>query len=777
MNAESKPSQDALSLRQQAEQKLGAGGGETGSIEDSPARLVHELRVHRIELELQNEALREASCFAEASLAQFTELYELSPVPYLTLDRDGQISRVNHAAAALLGLVPGPTGALRLAAFIADDSMAAFRGFLGNLFADEGVGCCEVALRRGGGRPDDCVVQLEGRITSSGGGSIIALLDITERKRTHDALRRAVEDAERATAAKSRFLAAASHDLRQPLQTLYLISWVMARKTGDAQIRALLAEQDKALGGMSTMLNTLLDINLLDAGIISYHPVGLPVGPLLRQLGQDFAFQAGSANDVLHLVESGLIVQSDPKLLEQILRNLLSNAFKYTHGGRVLLGCRRRGDRVRIEVWDNGIGIPEDQLDSIFEEFHQVDNPRRKRSQGLGLGLAIVKRQAALLGHPIGVRSRPGKGSVFWVELPRGEVETALPASDPVADDLPAVPFHHRSVLLVEDDSSVGSMLEHLFAAEGCAVIRVWNADQALALARTPLDLVVTDYTLPGGLTGLDVLAQLRSVAATLPAILLTGDISTDSLRRIAAEPDCIHLFKPATTSEILRAAGTLLARSVCRFPPAEGRVVTSTVHVIDDDPFVCKAIAALLSEDDRDVLLYPNAETFLRSDQSRGEGCLVVDAVMPGMGGLAMLRHLRDQGNPIPTIVMTGHGDVPMAVAAMKAGAEDFITKPIDPEEMLAAVGRALELGRDVAAESARRAEAARCFAALTPRERQVLGLMLTGLSNKIIAHEMGISRRTVENHRAAIMSKTASKSLLDLYRISLLSGDGDKG
>jgi len=773
MNAESKTPQDELSLRQRAEQRVDAEEGGVGSVIDEPTRLIHELRVHQIELELQNETLREASRFAEDSLAKYTELYELSPVAYLTLDRDGVIGRANRAAVALLRLAPPRTGTLRLGAFIADESMSAFLAFLDELFAGGGVGCCEVALRPGRGRPDDCVVQLEGRIKSSGRGSIVALVDVTGRKRAHEALRRAVDVAERANTAKSRFLAAASHDLRQPLQTLYLISWVMAHKTDDAQIRALLAEQDMALGTMSAMLNTLLDINLLDAGIISYTPVGLSVAPLLDRLGQDFAFQAGAANDVLHLVDSRLIVESDPKLLEQILRNLLSNAFKYTHDGRVLLGCRRRGDRVRIEVWDNGIGIPEDQLDSIFEEFHQVDNSRRKRSQGLGLGLAIVKRQAALLGHSIGVRSCPGKGSVFWVELPRGEVETAVPDPDPLVDEVPAVQFHHRTVLLVEDDLSVGTMLERLFEAEGCAVIRARNAVQALALVRTPLDLVVTDYTLPGGLTGLDVLSRLRSVAATLPAILLTGDISTDTLRRIATEPDCVHLFKPAKTTEILRAAGKLLAGSVCRFPPAVGRAVVSTVYVIDDDPHVCKAIAALLSDDQREVLLYPNAETFLRTYRPGREGCLVVDAVMPGMGGIALLRHLREEGNSIPAIVMTGHGDVPMAVAAMKAGAEDFISKPIDPEEMLAAIGRALELGRDVAAESARRADAARRFASLTPREHQVLGLMLTGLSNKIIAHEMGISRRTVENHRAAIMSKTASKSLLDLYRIALLSGE----
>jgi len=771
MNIESKSLQVELSLRQEAEKRLKAGEGKTDPIIGDSLQLVHELRVRQIELQQQNESLHEARLLAESSLASYTELYERSPVGYLTLDREGRIDRANVAALALLRVSPGRLGEQRLSAVVADDSIAALDAFLAGLFGNDGASRCEVALRPGDGRSDSGVVLLEGRVEASGRSGIVALIDVTERTRAHDGLRRAAEAAKRANVAKSRFLAAASHDLRQPLQALYLITSVMARKTEDNTIRPLLVEMERALGGMSSMLNTLLDINHLDAGIVAYTPVDFAISPLLKRLAQDFAFQAGAANDVLRLVDSTQSVQSDPKLLEQILRNLLTNAFKYTHDGRVLLGCRRQGGHVRIEVWDDGIGIAEDQFDSIFEAFHQVDNPHRLRSRGMGLGLAIVKRQAALLGHPIGVRSRPGKGSLFWIEVPRGGDLTTISESVPSSDSGAFAPIRYRTVLVVEDDPSIRAMLEQLFTAEGCTVIRAETGREALALGSDPFDLVITDYTLPDGITGLDVLSRLRKEHASLPAILLTGDIETDTVRRIATEPDCIHLFKPAKTTDILRAAGAFLARSVHHLPPATGEAAASTVHVIDDDPLVCKAMAALLHDDSRDVFFYPNAETFLRTYTPGREGCLIVDAVMPGMGGIALIRHLRGLGDPIPAIVTTGHSDMPMAVAAMKAGAEDFIAKPIDPEEMLAAVGRAFKLGRDVAAENDRRLDAARRIASLTPRETQVLGLMLTGLSNKIIAYKMGISRRTVENHRAAIMSKTGSKSQIDLYRIALLS------
>ena len=252
---------------------------------------------------------------------------------------------------------------------------------------------------------------------------LLAIDDVTERKHAAEAVEAAKRQAEQANLGKSRFLAAASHDLRQPLQTISLLQGLLAIKVKDQATLKLVARLDETLGAMSGMLNTLLDINQLEAGIVRAERTRFLIDDLIERLRTEFSYHAESQGIGWHVVTSSLAIHSDPRLLEQMLRNLLSNAMKYTTKGRVLLGCRRRGDKLRIEVWDTGPGIPEGQLQRIFEEFHQLDNPARERSRGLGLGLAIVERLAELLDHRIDVRSRPGKGSVFAIEVPLGQDE------------------------------------------------------------------------------------------------------------------------------------------------------------------------------------------------------------------------------------------------------------------------------------------------------------------------------------------------------------------
>lgn len=745
------------------------------SVEDAQ-RLVHELRVHQIELESQNTALQEARHESEETLARYTELYEFAPVGYVTLDLNGVIKRSNRAATALLGTVPGRNAPQRLGAFIADESLRDFASFLERILSGKDTERCEVGLKSADGQ-SSCVVILEGLSDVTGQDCIVAMINITERKRTQDALLRAKDEAERATSAKSRFLAAASHDLRQPLQTLYLICGVMARRFDDPRLRELIANQDQALEVMSGMLNTLLDINQIDAGLTKPQPIGFRISVLLDRLERDFAFHAGTGGNVWRVIPSRFFVHSDPKILEQILRNLLSNAFKYTHHGKVLLGCRHVGTHLRIEVWDSGIGIAANQIDAIFNEFVQIEAPIDGHNRGLGLGLAIVKREAVLLGHPLRVRSVLGRGSVFSIEVPLAEAETpvAVPPLPPL-DSLNAQ-IRQRRILVVEDDPAISSMLNSLFTSEGALVTVAANAAMVLNRLAQPaqsFDLVISDYTLRDGATGLEVIARLRAAGSPdLPVILLTGDISTGTLRKIGAVTGCIHLTKPVTTSELMRAAGILLSRR--QRPGTEANTTEPTIFVIDDDDPLRQTMSMLLTEEGRSVENYPTAEAFLAAVAPTREGCLLVDAVMPGMGGLELLRHLRRQNRSLPAIVMTGHGDVTMAVAAMKAGATDFIAKPLNPAGLLAAVERALEKGRDLAADGVRRSEAAARMSSLTPREYDVLEQLLAGHRNKTIAHHLGISQRTVENHRASVMRKTKSKALLDLLRTVIDANQSD--
>jgi two-component system, chemotaxis family, CheB/CheR fusion protein len=612
---------------------------------------------------------------------------------------------------------------------------------------------------------------------------LLALEDITERKHAAQALEAAKRQAEQANLGKSRFLAAASHDLRQPLQTISLLHELLAKKVKDETTLNLVGRLDETVSTMSSMLDTLLDINQLEAGIVRREMVNFPINALLEHLRTQFSFHAAAHGLGWRVVPSSLSVRSDPRLLEQMIRNLLSNAVKYTNKGKILLGCRRRGDKLRIEIWDTGIGIPEEELTAIFGEFHQLDNLARERSKGLGLGLAIVERLADLLGHAVDVRSRPGKGSAFAVEVPLLGWDT--PAWQPRHVAPEATESAHRSgaILVVEDDPSVREMLALLLEGEGHHTTTAEDGRKALEFAMQGTirpDLLVADYNLPKGLNGLQVVAELRkTLGYEVPAIILSGDISTDTLREIA-EGGHLHLNKPVKAKELMDLIRRCLAqpppaaKASTRQPAPAGRTRLPTVFVVDDDRAVREAMRDLLQQDGRTVELYASSEAFLEAYHPGREGCLLVDARMPGMGGLQLLRRLKSEGTRLAAIMITGQGDVPMAVEAMQAGAADFIEKPIGRGELFASIERALESTGNSAKLSALREAAATRLAGLTARQRQIMELVLAGHPSKNIAADLRISQRTVENHRAAVMKKTGSHSLSALIRLVLAAHPG---
>jgi two-component system, chemotaxis family, CheB/CheR fusion protein len=637
------------------------------------------------------------------------------------------------------------------------------------------------------GKRSLCLAAREIVGPSAGRKILVTIDDITERKRLSSVLEAAKLQAERANLGKSRFLAAASHDLRQPLQTLSLLRGILAKSVKDEQALRLIRKLDEPLGVMSGMLNTLLDINQLEAGIVSPEVVVFPIDALLERLKTEFTYHVAAKELDWRVVGSSLNARSDPRLLEQMIRNLLWNSVKYTAHGKILLGCRRRGDKLRIEVWDTGMGIPVEHLQAIFEEFHQVDNPARERSLGLGLGLAIVQRIGNMLGHAIDVRSRPGEGSVFAVEVPLAWNKPGIWDSNGAHSLQPAADVS-STVMIIEDDPMVREMLELLFKAEGHRSASASDGRKALELIASGIepDIVIADYNLPGGLTGLQTIAELRAALhREIPAIILTGDISTGTLRKIA-HAHCLHLNKPAHAEDLTRLVETMLAAQFrsgangLTAPPKEpankpASVTTTTapslqtVYVIDDDATLRVTMLELLTLDGREVEAFASCEAFLQSYRPSRKGCLIVDAQMQGMGGLALLERLKSEAVDLPAIMITGVGDVAMAVRAMKAGAVDFIEKPVDPDELIACIESALDRTEDSAKRSAGHEVAVRCIAGLTPREHCVMDLVLAGHPSKNIAADLGISQRTVENHRASIMKKTGSRSIPALIRMVL--------
>jgi two-component system CheB/CheR fusion protein len=611
---------------------------------------------------------------------------------------------------------------------------------------------------------------------------LVAINDATERKRADEAIALAKSQAERANRGKSRFLAAASHDLRQPLQTLSLLQGILVKRIKDPSTLRLIDRIDQTLRVMSGMMDTLLDINQLEAGIVRPEVADFPIASLFDRIQADFADHAKSKKLGWRMVPSGLFVQSDPRLLEQMLRNLLSNAVKYTKQGKILLGCRRRGETLRIEVWDTGIGIPENQLQMVFEEFHQLDNPARDRELGLGLGLSIVQHLANLLGHNISVHSALDSGSVFSIDVPLGQMTpNALSGNAQKAPTQIEPKF--GEILIIEDDPAVREMLELLFSEEGHSTVAASDGDEVFALAaRGTLrpDLVVADYNLPMGRTGLQVSAALRATLhEAIPVVILTGDISSDTLSEIARQ-GCNYVHKPVKATDLLQLIQNLLMRSQSkvvvekRVRAASVSIAKShlpTVFVVDDDTAVREAIGEWLREHGHVMQLCASGEAFLASYQPDQTGCLVVDARLPGMDGLTLVRQLKKDGIQLPAIMITGYGDIPMAVAAMKAGAVDFLEKPVRHSELLTSIDRALVRGSS-SNDSAPNAEAIARIAALTIRQRQVMDHIAAGHANKEIAARLGISQRTVENHRSVVMDRTGSKTLPDLIRLIMRAG-----
>lgn len=364
--------------------------------------------------------------------------------------------------------------------------------------------------------------------------------------------------AELASQAKSHFLAAASHDLRQPVHALGLFaSSLQLLGKQDQPKRELvesLAEQIQAsLNNLGKLLNSLLDVSRLDAGIVEAKPRPVAIREVFDGLRRETEPMARNKKLNLRIAPSGLWIMADPVLLQRVLSNIVVNAIRYTENGRVTVGCRRRGNDVAIQVWDTGIGINERQLPHIFREFYQVENVRRDQEQGLGLGLAIVKRSADLMGAAIEVKSKPGKGSLFSVVLPRCTQPAACMAQ---AEEAAHTPPPGLGVLVIDDNQAILNATEALIASWGHRALVARSLDAAVTRAkhyRGQIDLILADYRLAENTTGPD---AIRAVNAILPApvkaAIITGDTDPERIQEAMASGYQL-LHKPLAPAALLK--------------------------------------------------------------------------------------------------------------------------------------------------------------------------------------------------------------------------------
>jgi PAS domain S-box-containing protein len=380
--------------------------------------------------------------------------------------------------------------------------------------------------------------------------------DATERRNAEHELRQARAVADRANQAKSRFLATASHDLRQPLQALALLNGTLRRTVKEPGALDAIEQQGQAINAMSRLLNTLLDISKLEAGSVPVEITDFDLGTLLEQLRDDF--QVLAADKGLHLALDCPHVRahSDRTLVTQVIRNLVANAIKYTDQGTVSLRCRPGVNIVYMDVADTGIGISKEDLGCIFDEFYQVGAASHTSRQGYGLGLSIVQRIAHLLGLRIVVQSEPGVGSTFTIELPAG-TSAAVEVRDGDGDGKRRLPQPHapssRSILLVEDDPAVRKATRIFLKSEGYRVMAAESLEEALQLSEQnpDIDLVITDYHLAEA-RGTAVIAALRArIGEHLASILMTGDTSS-AIKELPQDNQLRIISKPVDAEELL---------------------------------------------------------------------------------------------------------------------------------------------------------------------------------------------------------------------------------
>jgi len=491
--------------------------------------------------------------------ALLDRVLETLPVGVIILEADGMIRRANPAAQQIWG------GLLA----IGIDDFEQYRGWRDN--TGERIGAHDWAAARAimhGETVLDEVIAIEafnGRrktilnsalpVCDARGaiiGAVSVMEDVTERFQADQALRRAKAEADQALLSKSRFLAAASHDLRQPMQSLFLFSAALAPYVADDRGRHALALLDRGLETLKALLDSLLDVSRLDSGVIEPQVGDAPLGPILDDIAAAYAPVAQAKGVAFEIEQSCcLVVHTDPMLLGRMIRNMVENAVRYTDHGSVRIECAVIGGSVRIEVSDTGIGIPPGHLERIFDEFHQVGNPERDRSQGLGLGLAIVRRLSLILALPVHVTSELGRGSNFSIDVPLGQGDME-PLESPCAPG----PAHAPGLLalVVDDDALVLMGLQAILQNWTYDVITATSGDEAVERVRSAgrlPDIVIADYRLRNGEVGPQVIQRLRDVAGvSAPGIILTGETGPEHEEEAALHGfELVH--KPLTPKQL----------------------------------------------------------------------------------------------------------------------------------------------------------------------------------------------------------------------------------
>jgi PAS domain S-box-containing protein len=490
----------------------------------------------------------------------FRNLLESAPDAMIMIDEHGQIVLVNRQALRTFGYqrdeMVGKAIETLLPKALREVHVSHRRSYMDDSsLRPMGQDLDLIGLRKDG---SEFPVEISLSPVKADSGKYVSsvIRDVTVRRQMEMDIKAAREEAVRANKANSAFLAAASHDLRQPVQALSLLNGALRRTVTDERALLMVENQDASLTAMTNLLNSLLDISRLDAGAVKPEWEEFPMQRLVDRLSPEFGRQAHSNGLEFSSESSNAIVRSDPNLLAEVIINLVSNAIRYTDKGEVRMTCIERDGQCHLEVTDTGVGIESDQLEEIFREFHQCKSPGSSK-EGFGLGLAIVRRLTDLLDHRIQVESVPGKGSSFTVSLPI-VVDGGSYVEDELGGDSRIEEQGSGLVILIEDDVSVADAWGLLLEAEGYTVATAASATEANALIQhtdEPPILLISDFHLLDGSTGVEAVSLIREFYdAEIPAFIVSGDTSK-VVKEARLLDNCTLMSKPVDTARLLAAA------------------------------------------------------------------------------------------------------------------------------------------------------------------------------------------------------------------------------
>ncbi len=493
------------------------------------------------------------------------QLLRYSPDAMIVVDAGGVIRFANETVRDLLGYEPADLIGKSIETVVPERLRDRHRTHVAGYMRaprnrEMGVSIADLAALRADGTEFPAAIRLAHFHVGTEPFVAAAIRDMTDRRRINEALVSAREEADRANRAKSRFLASASHDLRQPLQTVRLLNASMLRMVSDPDVGALLKRQEQAIDSMTRLLNGLLDVSRLESGAIDPQLGDVRLEQVLNELRAQFEPLVRARGLSLQVTTADVVLHTDRTLFTQLLENLLGNAVKYTDSGNIALTCELTAEALHIDIEDTGIGIPQDKIEHIFDEYYQVDSSGTRRA-GVGLGLAIVREVSRLLGYAAEVKSQVGVGT--WVRITIPRIHLAM--RDAVVDTQVAVRSARRPgrtrLVLIEDNEGVRVATQLFLQLEGYEVTTAGSAREAQRLVESLQgdELMIVDYHLDGGQTGLELVHAARQRQGTdIPAVVLSGDLP--SVMRVLKSPipRCRFLSKPVDTEALLQAIAEL---------------------------------------------------------------------------------------------------------------------------------------------------------------------------------------------------------------------------